>query len=148
MKSEWISENIGLEDCFDVRKKVFVIEQRFDENLEFDDIDATAHHVCTYNRIKMPVATARLYVKNGEYHCGRICVLKGYRGLGLGVKIMKLIEQKAVELGADKLYLSAQTRVSDFYEKVGFVKEGSVYFDEACPHIKMFKPLAPTSDGK
>lgn len=141
MKSEWISEKRGLEDCFSVRKKVFVYEQRFDESLEFDEIDAIAQHICVYSRVKVAVATARLYLAGGEYHCGRICILKGYRGRGLGIKLMKSIEEKAIELGADKLYISAQTRVSDFYEKAGFTKEGSVYFDEACPHIKMVKNL-------
>ena len=35
----------------------------------------------------------------------------------------------------------SQVRAKNFYEKIGYVEYGEVYFDEYCEHIKMKKIL-------
>lgn len=140
MKMEWNYGKKDIEDCFLVRKKVFVDEQNFSEELEYDDIDAVAYHLCFYDEDR-PIAAARLFQENDHYHCGRICVLKEYRGSGLGRIIMNEIERKAKELNATTLILSAQVRVKPFYLKAGYQTYGEEYFDEYCPHIEMRKAL-------
>ena len=54
---------------------------------------------------------------------------------------MLRIEDKARELGADKIVLSAQCRVRGFYEKCGYTAYGDIYLDEYCEHIRMEKNL-------
>ena len=76
---EWFYGKEQIDNCFFVRKKVFVIEQGFSEELEFDDIDSIAYHLCIYDDNNQPIATARLFQEHGVYHCGRICILKEYR---------------------------------------------------------------------
>ena len=46
-----------------IREEVFMREQGFSEELEFDDIDQTAWHIVLTSRGK-PVGTGRLFVRN------------------------------------------------------------------------------------
>lgn len=137
----WKYGKSDIADCYLVRKKVFVEEQGFDGEAEFDTLDSVSHHLLiTQNNI--PIATARLFLAEDGFHCGRICVLKECRKTGIGLVIMQKLEEKAISLGADSLSLSAQIRAAGFYEKAGYTKYGEEYLDESCPHIAMKKSFA------
>ena len=77
-----------------------------------------------------------------EYHIGRIAVDKPHRGRGIGGKIISYAENLVKEMGGKTLSLSAQERVSQFYEKQGYCKKGEPYLDEYCPHIFMTKNIS------
>ncbi len=143
MKFLWVTEQNGFEGCRFVRKKVFVEEQGFREDSEFDETDHTAMHLLVTDEEK-PVAAARLFPKGnaaGVWQLGRICVLKEYRGTGLGAAVLSEAEQKAKTLGAVRVELGAQQRASGFYEKCGYQVCGEEYMDEFCPHVEMGKDL-------
>ena len=140
MKFTWINGKKDFENCYNVRKKVFIEEQGFAEETEFDDIDGMAHHLLAYDDGRA-VATARLFDEGQGFHCGRICILKESRGKNLGLILMSEIDKKAKELGATSLELSAQVRAVPFYERAGYLKYGEEYLDEHCPHIMMKKVL-------
>ena len=124
----------------EIRTRVFVEEQGFKN--EFDEIDSTATHIICYID-NTAIATGRLFLdeKSKEYHIGRIAVDKSYRGKGIGGKILNYAENLVKEMGGKTLSLSAQERVSRFYEKQGYCKKGEPYLDEYCPHIFMTKEL-------
>lgn len=129
----------------EVRQKVFVEEQGFVD--EFDEIDKRAIHLLLLEN-QLPIGTARLFLtdeKQQTYRIGRVAIIKEYRGKKLGNEILRCLEEKAKELGAKKLELSAQCRVEKFYEKNGYVASGHIYLDEGCPHIHMEKQLNPTA---
>ena len=128
------------EDAKKIRTEVFVEEQGFE--IEFDDMDKIAKHIVGYNGAK-PVAVCRYFYDNehNSYMVGRIAVAKEYRGKHYGDKILSFAELKIKEDGGKTVSLSAQTRVSGFYEKQGYKKQGSEYLDEYCPHILMTKTL-------
>lgn len=131
------------DDIRHVRESVFVEEQGFED--EFDDLDKdnASHHLLLYVDDK-PVATGRLYVDGIDasiYNIGRVAVLKEYRSLHLGNKIMRFLEEKAREIGCTKIQLSAQCRVQPFYEKNGYTAIGDSYLDQFCPHILMEKNI-------
>lgn len=128
------------EDAFSIRQQVFVDEQGFVN--EFDSIDDTAYHLCAYDG-GTPIGSGRLFSEKGdkEYHIGRIAVISEYRGKNIGALIMNALEAYGKGIGAELLCLSAQTRASGFYEKLGFTRYGEEYFDEYCPHIAMKKEL-------
>ena len=115
---------MGLENAPEaklIRQTVFVDEQGFKN--EFDDTDNKAYHgILTDNG--EPVSTGRLFTENGDYHIGRIAVMKPYRGKGLGREIVSLLESKISELGGGTAVLSAQTRVKGFYEAMGYTAYG------------------------
>lgn len=125
-------------DSIMIREKVFVKEQGFKK--EFDDIDKNAIHLVIYEN-SSPIANGRLYKENNNYIIGRIAVLKEYRGKHIGQKIVKLLEQKAKELGGTKISLSAQCHAQSFYENLGYTAIGEIYLDESCEHIHMEKSL-------
>lgn len=129
----------AVKDAFSIREEVFVKEQGFQE--EFDSTDDSCWHLICYQN-GCPTACARLFTEgNGVWHAGRIAVRRDCRGTGIGAEIMAALEEKARELGSQKIVLSAQCRVADFYIKQGYQKTANEYLDEYCPHVEMFKLL-------
>lgn len=121
-----------------IREEVFMKEQGFKN--EFDEIDPKAMHIELYE--EEPLGCARIYKKDEHtYIVGRIAILPQYRGNHYGYEIMSIIENQCKLLGADRIELSAQVRVSSFYEKMGYKKTGEEYLDEYCPHIRMYKEI-------
>lgn len=133
----------GLEtapEAAEIRKTVFVDEQGFEN--EFDDTDGYAFHAVLFSEDNFPIACGRLYSSDGKrFIIGRIAVLKQFRRMGLGEKIVTSLENKAGELGGTETELSAQVRAKGFYEKLGYSPFGEEYLDEYCPHIAMRKKL-------
>ena len=113
-------------------------EQGFSK--EFDKLDETAWHAVIYVQGKA-AATGRLFKGRSGWHIGRVAVRKEFRGLGLGAAVMRELEAKAQELGAEAIRLSAQVQAMGFYERLGYTPEGEEYYDEHCPHIAMQKRL-------
>ena len=131
----------GLENAPDaaaIRREVFMEEQGF--RSEFDDIDKRAYHAVIFTDGKASAA-GRLFEGRSGWHIGRVAVRKEFRGTGLGALVMMSLEEKAAQLGAERIRLSAQVRARGFYEKLGYTAEGDEYLDETCPHIAMYKIL-------
>lgn len=132
----------GLEnvpEAAEIRKAVFIEEQGFEN--EFDEIDSYAYH-CVLFIYNMPAACGRVFSdEKGDFHIGRIAVMKQFRGRGLGRRTAELLEDKIRELGGQTVVLYAQTRVKKFYMSMGYVPFGEEYLDEFCPHIAMKKQI-------
>ncbi|MGN0455947.1 MAG: GNAT family N-acetyltransferase [Acutalibacteraceae bacterium] len=124
----------------DIRQEVFINEQGFIN--EFDDIDKRAWHLVVYDE-ETPLACCRFFRGDtpNEFIIGRLAVLKEHRGKQLGALMMQEAEKYIKSIGGEKLSLSAQLRVREFYEKQGFTASGETYFDEYCEHIHMEKAL-------
>lgn len=131
-------------DAVWVRERVFVQEQGFSYEGEFDATDDLAHHLVLYDAGR-PVAAGRVFpredVAPGMMGIGRVAVLPAYRG-GTGRRLMARLEALAKRLGARQATLEAQYRAKGFYEKLGYEEYGEVFFDEYCKEINMKKPLA------
>jgi predicted GNAT family N-acyltransferase len=108
---------------------------------EFDDIDKRATHVLIYDG-KTPIATGRLYSEDGEnFHIGRVCVSKEYRGKGFGRRVLSALEEDARKAGGRTVSLSAQCAAQGFYEKSGYTATDDLHDDEGVPHVTMIKSL-------
>lgn len=123
-----------------IRSKVFMEEQGFQN--EFDDIDEISSHFVAFEET-IPVATCRLYKSEtrNSYVIGRLAVLKEYRGKNYGAELISNCEDVVKKLDAHKMELSAQVRVSAFYEKNGYMATDGVHVDEGCPHVWMRKEI-------
>lgn len=128
------------DDARAIRQSVFVDEQGFE--VEFDDTDDKAVHLVGYDKGK-PAAVCRFFYDDEHSFCmiGRIAVVKELRGKHLGEQMVLAAEKFIKETGGKKASLSAQLRASGFYEKLGYTKSGSEYYDEYCPHVLMSKEL-------
>ena len=126
------------DDIIGIRTEVFIDEQGFKD--EFDETDKICSHIVLYDN-ETPVATCRYFEENGVYHIGRVAVIKKYRGLHLGNEIMQIAEAEILKENGKQIEVSAQVRIKDFYNKLGYKEFGDVYFDEYCEHIAMKKEL-------
>lgn len=125
----------------EIREEVFVKEQEYPIELEFDEADENCWHLVLTDDEKA-IATARLLkLSEGVFKPGRIAVLKAYRGKNIGAELLTLIIEKAKEMGAKELHIGAQTYAVGFYEKFGFKTTGEEYMDEHIPHIDMIAYL-------
>lgn len=120
-----------------IRKTVFINEQGAYASEEFDAFDedsSTVFAILYYNNT--PAGTARLVKYNDSYKVGRIAILKEYRGLGFGKKLVCALVEKAF-LSADRVFVDAQNHAVAFYQKIGFKIIGEEITDRGLPHIPM-----------
>jgi predicted GNAT family N-acyltransferase len=128
------------EDAFAVRIAVFVEEQGISREDELDELDATAVHCVGYDE-RTPVAAGRLIVADGYAKIGRMAVLAGHRGRGIGAQVLEVLERAGVERGIRHFKLSAQLHAEGFYRSCGYTPVGDVYDEVGIPHIAMEKRL-------
>ena len=116
-----------------IRRTVFIEEQQVPESDEWDDDDAVSAHVLVrLNR--EPVGTGRL---NPAGKIGRIAVIAGARGRGIGALILRSLLDQARRRGIRRPYLHAQLQAVPFYERLGFRSEGGVFDEAGIPHVRM-----------
>ncbi len=132
-----ISQVIDPTSCYCLRHAVFVKEQNVPEELERDDLDATAIHLLATVDGK-PVGAARIVLMQDTGKIGRVCVLKDQRGTGLGAALIR----QALDLlretpGITRAALGAQIDALGFYEKLGFAPYGAVFDDAGIDHRMM-----------
>lgn len=130
------------EDAAAIRRAVFVEEQGFRAEEEFDANDAVARHIVLYLD-GVPAATCRYFPDDGrqDYVVGRLAVRREYRGRGLGGAVLREAERQLRLLGAGRVRLAAQVRARGFYEKQGYAVAGGAFEEEHCPHVWMCKVL-------
>ncbi|MFF7963995.1 GNAT family N-acetyltransferase [Streptomyces sp. NPDC007903] len=139
------------EACFAVRKEVFVGEQGVPQDIEYDAYDATALHVLAIGADGIPLGTGRLLHggaaagKTGADasvgSLGRLAVIRRARGLGVGVALVRAIEEAARGLGLTAVDLHAQTQALGFYERLGYTAYGPEFQDAGIAHRAMRRPL-------
>ena len=143
MDSKRITTENDLKIAFHIRKEVFVEEQGFPLEFEFDQYDtlnALSEHILVYYNEK-PVGTGRLRVVDGLGKLERICILEPYRKFGLGKIILKTLEGIAKEQGITQVKLHGQTQAEGFYKKLGYRTSSDVFMEDGGPHLLMIKEL-------
>jgi len=87
----------------------------------------------------MVVGYLRLYRKTSlSVSLGRIVVQKEYRKMGVGRKLVQEgINYAKSNLKVDKIDISAQYYLKDFYESFGFKSTSEPYDDGGVIHIDM-----------
>ena len=144
-KSDFIWHNfdtISKEELYDVlslRQRVFIIEQDcFYEDLDYSDQDA--NHLLLYQDNKL-IGYSRVFPPGIKYYAasiGRIVTDLDYRGKGYGKSIThESIQFLKNNFPESDITISAQYRLVDFYENLGFETEGNVYLEDDIDHIKM-----------
>ncbi|MCR8641868.1 GNAT family N-acetyltransferase [Paenibacillus sp. N1-5-1-14] len=134
-----------LQQCFYIRKEVFVIEQGVPQDLEYDEYDVTpdaAHHALVLVDGKPAGAARWIPYKENTAKLQRVAVLKEYRGLKVGNSLILGMENEAQGLGYEESLLDAQCHAEVFYNKLGYSTISDEPFDDAgIPHVRMTKKL-------
>ncbi|RKD34386.1 GNAT family N-acetyltransferase [Thermohalobacter berrensis] len=129
----------GLYEIIKQRINVFVVEQKC-PYFECDDKDLDSYHIYATDNNEI-VAYARIIppgVSYKEASIGRVLVKKDYRGNGLGRSLMeRAIKYIIDELREDRIRISAQEYLLNFYKSLGFKAVSGTYLEDGIPHIEM-----------
>jgi predicted GNAT family N-acyltransferase len=143
---KWALEDEEVEAAFSVRRQVFVDEQGYTEEQEFDEAEALAAHVvaqlvpgcATTPGAARHLGAARLLLDASEdppvAYVSRLSVLPFARRMGLGRAIVEFVLEGAREMGSVKARAGAQTTALEFWERLGFSRTGEEYMDFHVPH--------------
>ena len=125
-----------LQTCLAIRRVVFIEEQGVSLADEVDGRDGEAEHLLALLD-GAPVGTARMLVEGEAGKIGRVAVLAGARGRGIGAALIRAAVERLRERGLKVAKLGAQTHAVGFYEGLGFTAFGPVYDDAGIPHRDM-----------
>ena len=129
----------GIEDLikvFIVRGIVFLEEQKVPYGTERDIFDYSSIHVLGEEKGE-PFGAGR--IRNlGEYSkLERIAIRKSYRGRNLGHELIDFMILTAKEQGYGRIKIHAQTYLTEFYKKHGFVIASEVFQEAGMDHCVM-----------
>lgn len=130
-----------------IRTQVFIEEQHVPVTDEWDGQDPNALHFLLLEEDK-PIGCARILVEPdhpfGQFHIGRVSLLRPYRGQGLGHSLVRhLVEFCEQQDPTQTIFLHAQAARQNFYGILGFVAQGDEFMDAGIAHITMRrKPCA------
>ena len=129
-----IKNESDFQSCLFIRKQVFIIGQNISEELELDDNLFDLNHIlATINN--QAVGTARWRKIDHGIKLERFAVLDEFQNMGVGKAMVNFILDY---LKHDKyIYLNAQESVIKFYEKLGFISKGEIFYEQNIPHQKM-----------
>ena len=133
-----------LREALEIRKRVFIEEQKVPECDEIDEFDASPSAAVHFLASKdgMPAATARVrFLDDGRRaKFQRVATLAKFRKQGIGHALM---QHAAAHVRAhhappvQELYLEAQVHAVGFYERLGFEPYGDEFLDVGIPHRAM-----------
>ena len=130
--ADWQKDNADLRR---IREAVFIAEQSVAPELEWDTEDADAVHFLAFER-DYAIGTARLLP---DGHIGRVSVLKDWRGLKVGDRLLQAVIVEAERRGLKRQMLSAQVHATAFYERPGFKVVSSEFLEAGIPHVDMVR---------
>ena len=127
-----------MQTAHNIRCEVFVIGQNCPEDIEWEFEEESTHFLVYDNG--EAVATARHRKTKNGYKLERFAVLEAERGKNYGNIVLKAILSDLADFNG-LIYMHAQIQVLPFYEKEGFIKEGSLFEEAGIMHYKMiYKP--------
>lgn len=130
--ADWHKDNAALRR---IREAVFINEQSVAPELEWDSEDSQAIHFLALED-DYPIGTARLL---SDGHIGRVSVLRDWRGLKVGERLMQAAIAEAEQRGLRQQRLSAQVHATAFYERLGFRIVSDEYLEAGIPHVDMLR---------
>lgn len=130
-----------LYEILKIRQEVFVVEQTC-YYLDADGYDQKALHIWAEKEGKI-VAYCRAFdkgIKYPETSIGRVLSHPDYRALKLGRKLMTIaIEVIKTRYQTEKIRISAQDYLIEFYQSFGFQDTGKKYLEDDIPHTEMLR---------
>ena len=152
METKWKSFSALTKDelysLLNLRQQVFVVEQDC-PFIDADFKDQYCDHLLAYQNNEL-VGYLRVAKPGKRYEgpeIGRVLTAEKIRRQGAG----KILTKEAIKFCASKypnqeIGLSAQYRLTNFYESFGFASQGEVYLEDDIEHIKM--TLIPDQNSK
>lgn len=140
MNIKQVATNEELQQVFSIRTTVFVNEQHVKMEEEYDNYEDEAIHFIGYLG-ETPVLASRLRFVEECGKLERICVLKEFRGKSFGSMLIRHMEEAIKQNGYKKAKLNAQTKATNFYQRLGYQQVSGEFLDAGIPHVTMTKEL-------
>ncbi len=141
-------EQLSKEQLYDVlqlRADVFVLEQK-SLYRDIDGQDKDAWHILAYDHKHQLIGVVRLLKDPKDPSCytiGRVGVSKSGRGQGLAKELMERAHEFiAKQEKAERIELSAQEYLAEFYKTLGYVLVSDQPYDDAgVMHVDMIRAV-------
>ena len=130
-----------MDAALELRQRVFWEEQGVAPAADRDGRDPEATHVVAVDDGRV-VGTCRLLFRGRVARLGRLAVEPALRRRGVGCAILSEASRAALEAGAQRIELHAQTYARKLYEREGYAQQGEEFVEEGIAHVAMHKPLA------
>ena len=139
IQGKLLSFGVDLTEAAYIKRKVFIEEQGFAENLVFDEQEQFAVHALVYQGLNQinAVATGRIVFDGDTCTMNYIAVLNEYRGNHYGDFAVRLLLNKAFNVEIEKIIVNSPLTCIGFYEKIGFVQEGGEFIEAGVSQVKM-----------
>lgn len=124
-----------------LRDRVFCVEQGVPKREEHDGRDGEAVHLVAVED-GVVLGTCRLLFVDKTVQFSRLAVEPSARRRGLATRLLIAADAEALDAGARRLVLHAQTYARDLYLAAGYEPRGHVFVEAGIEHIAMEKRLA------
>ncbi|HEY4277494.1 MAG TPA: GNAT family N-acetyltransferase [Conexibacter sp.] len=124
-----------------VRHRVFCEEQGVPKHEEVDGRDGEAIHLVAVEEGSV-IATCRLLIVDRTVQFSRLAVDQSARRRGIATRLLHAADAEAIDAGARRLVLHAQTYAVDLYLADGYEPRGHTFVEAGIEHIAMEKRLA------
>jgi ElaA protein len=122
-----------------LRNEVFVVEQNCVYN-DVDGKDKKSFHLMAWQGDELAAYTRLVApgVSFPEASIGRVITSPKYRGLGIGITLLKKSIAHTLETyTTNVIRIGAQLYLKKFYEGFGFVAEGDEFLEDGILHVEM-----------
>jgi predicted GNAT family N-acyltransferase len=131
-----VSDPAELEKVFAIRREVFVGEQNCPPELEWEFEDESTHFLAMVDDV--PAGASRWRKTDKGYKLERFAVLKSFRNMGVGQKLVKAVLNDLPK-DASYVYMHAQLPAISLYERFNFEKTGREFEEAGIRHYKMVR---------
>lgn len=129
-----INDKIRYNQALEIRKKVFIQEQKVSRGLEVENEEEATYYLLLVD--DEPVGTGRWRKTTQGIKLERFAVLPEYRNQNLGTLILQKV-LKDLRKKTEKVYLHSQLKAVPYYERQGFKKRGEMFVEANIRHYKM-----------
>lgn len=146
----WARDEGDVRVAFEIRDRVFCVEQGVPRNEEIDALDEHALHLLAVERDEAgdrALGTLRLLLEGERARIGRVAVEAGERHRGVASRMLRLALARAGDEGVARVRLASQLVAVALYERAGFAVESEPFDDAGIPHVWMGRSLAPASQA-
>lgn len=136
-----VNNKDDLEKAIDIRKNVFIKEQKVPIDIEIDGLDPEAEHFIAYLNDE-PIGCARIRANKNYAKLERIAIIKKYRGKGFGKQLTDFLIDYCKQKNFHEISLHSQSYASEFYKKHGFKIRGKPFFEAEIKHVEMYLDIS------
>lgn len=135
----WLQPGQDIAPALALRQEVFGKELGFTNDP--DELDPLAHTLLLEQEGRVVACGRVAPLADGRFKLGKIALSADLRGGGMGRKLVENLEFKALELGAQEVFIAARNGALGFYTHLGYTPYGEPYQNGPELHTDVKKVL-------